>query len=207
MMYPIISDQEIEVKFCLLHPEDLISKLEEVGANLIQPRTYEHNLRFDTLKLDLTRNHKVLRLRKDHRTRLTFKGPDEKLQRISRRNEIEFGVDNFESAKKLLEALGYKVNVIYNKYRITYTLDTVIITIDEMPYGHFAEVEGSKSEDIQKAAEKLGLAWNTRLAESYLLLFERAKKSLGLTFRDLTFENFEGIEVSLDLLGVTPADN
>jgi len=40
--------QEIEVKFYLEHLDRLHAHLIEIGAELVQPRTHEINLRFDT---------------------------------------------------------------------------------------------------------------------------------------------------------------
>jgi hypothetical protein len=37
-------------------------------------------------------------------------------------------------------------------------------------------------------------------------MFERLKGQLGLSFRDLSFENFKGMEISPEALGVIVAD-
>jgi hypothetical protein len=37
-------------------------------------------------------------------------------------------------------------------------------------------------------------------------LFQRLKSSLGLAFRDLSFDNFAGITVTPSDLGLSPAD-
>lgn len=199
-------NQEIEAKFCILHSEALEDRLKKLGAKLVHPRTHERNLRFDTPQLELTRQNRLLRLRKDYGNRLTFKGPTSLYGGIHSREEIEFLVDDFDTAVLFLKALGYEVSVIYEKYRTTYLYDDIIITLDEMPYGLFVELEGPDAESIQACAEKLTLTWEARLTETYLTLFERTKKALRLDFRDLTFENFEDVEMGLEVLGVEPAD-
>ena len=82
----------------------------------------------------------------------------------------------------------------------------VLVTLDEMPYGHFAEIEGPDGESIQQAASRLELNWATRILESYTVLFEFARQVLGFTFRDLSFANFADMNVPPEAMGVTPAD-
>ena len=122
------------------------------------------------------------------------------------RREIEFAVSDFQSAQSLLETLGYQVSLMYEKYRTTYTLDGLQITLDEMPYGHFTEIEGSDTSAIHQAAENLDLSWEARIPESYTSLFDLLKEKLALTFRDLSFTNFADLKITAEDLGVVPAD-
>lgn len=78
--------------------------------------------------------------------------------------------------------------------------------LDEMPFGAFVEIEGRSQIDIMKLADELNLDIKHAIPESYQALFERVKASLGLTFRDLTFENFAGLTVPVSALGVNLAD-
>jgi len=52
----------------------------------------------------------------------------------------------------------------------------------------------------------LGLDWGARIFESYTLLFQRLKDKMGLSFRDLSFDNFAALEVTPAMLNVRPAD-
>jgi len=201
-----MKEQELEIKLYLHDLPGFQRHLEAVGARLAQPRVHEINLRFDTPGGDLGRTFQVLRLRKDTAARLTYKGPGEILGGVRLRREIEFTVGDFEAARALLEALGYQVSVMYEKYRTTYELDGVQVTLDEMPYGNFAEIEGPDPASIHSAAEKLGVDWEARVVESYTFLFERLRSKLGLTFRDLSFANFAGMEVTSEALEVRSAD-
>jgi adenylate cyclase class 2 len=200
------NEQELEVKFLLSNPDKFIANLKKRKAEVHIPRVHEVNLRLDTPARDLSRQAQVLRLRKDTRIRITFKGPAEERQDVSARREIEFEVSDFDSAKALFEALGYFQYILYEKYRTTYQLAGVEITLDEMPYGYFAEIEGPDPVKIRATAERLGLIWETRSIESYLSLFQRVKDKLILTFNDLSFENFEGISVAPTELGINPGD-
>jgi adenylate cyclase, class 2 len=199
--------QEIEVKFYLNNFASLRARLEEMGAVLVQPRTYEVNLRFDTPSGDLSRTYRVLRLRQDRDARLTYKGPGELSEGARVREEIEFIVSDFPAAQAFLEALGYQVSMAYEKYRTVYDLDRVHVTLDEMPYGFFSELEGETPQDIITLGERLGLNWERRVLDSYSMLFDRFKQNQNLTFRDLTFENFNGMDISPEMLSIQAADS
>ncbi len=198
--------KELEVKFYLTDLERVKTTLEGIGAILIQPRTYEQNLRFDTPEGLLTQNAQVLRLRVDAANRLTYKGPGEVKDGVSARREIEFTVDDFDNAKAMLEVLGYQVSMIYEKYRTVYEFSDTLVTLDEMPFGSFAEIEGPDGVSIQKMCNELGFLWELRTLQSYAMLFHVVKTNLNLPFRDLTFENFAEIKVSPSHLELAPTD-
>ena len=200
------SGSELEVKFYLDHPERLQSRLEGLEARLSQPRTHEINLRFDTPTLELLRSGRLLRLRQDTQTHITYKGPGRVEGGARLRQELEFIASDFDMAKALIEALGYEVMMMYEKQRATYALGEVLVALDEMPYGNFAEIEGPDGESIQQAAARLGLNWEYRILESYTVLFEQARQVLGFAFRDLSFDNFANLVVPAAALGVHPAD-
>jgi len=200
------SDKELEVKFYLAQPQALVRRLEAAGASLIRPRMYEANLRFDTADKALASSYQVLRLRLDNAARVTYKGPGSISGGARLRRELEFTVSDFDTAQALFEALGYQVVVMYEKYRMEYRFADTLMTVDEMPYGFFTEIEGPDGGTIQAVAQQLGLDWETRIVDSYLMLFDHLKMILGLEFRDLSFENFKGLQISAAQLGVKSAD-
>ncbi|GAB4577883.1 MAG: hypothetical protein Fur0022_06150 [Anaerolineales bacterium] len=197
---------ELEVKFLLANPGAFINRLQALGAHLEAPRLHETNLRFDTPDQALRRSYQVLRLRQDAKARVTYKGPGELQGGVRARQEIEFGVDDFDAARATFEALGYEVSFVYEKYRTTYQLENVEIVLDETPIGTFTEIEGPDAESIQTTAHHLRLDWNARINDSYVYLFEKAKLALGLPFRDLTFENFRDVVITSQALGVRFGD-
>lgn len=198
--------QELEVKFLVCSLDKVEQKLLTLGALLVQPRQYENNLRFDTPDSQLSRRQAALRLRQDNAARLTFKGSslDEGGARL--RQELEFEVSDFAMARLFLEALGYQVVVMYEKYRTTYALGEMLITLDEMPYGLFVEVEGKDARSLRQVSDQLGLNWELRCPDSYLELFERLRQVYHLEFTDLSFANFTGVAFSLADLGLHCAD-
>ena len=199
--------QELEIKVHISNRYALVNRLKSLGACLVQARVHETNIRFDTPAGELSRTFQVLRLRQDTEAHLTYKGPGQTVGGVRARQEIEFTVSDFAAARALLETLGYKISVIYEKYRTTYELDGVLITLDELPYGFFAEIEGADAESIRAMAARLDVDWEARILDSYIALFEKLRGALGFTFRDLTFANFAGMTILPTALGVQSADN
>jgi adenylate cyclase class 2 len=199
-------NQELEVKFYVRDLSAIQSRLEQLGARLVQHRVLETNLRFDTPDHKLMQAFQVLRLRKDIEARLTYKGPASAVEGVRIRQEIEFTVSSFEKAQAFVEALGYVVVIVYEKYRAMYDLDEVHVTLDELPYGNFVEIEGPDVKSIQAVNAKLGLRWEANIPASYIVLFEMLKARSKFAFRDLVFENFNGLVIQADDMGVTPAD-
>jgi adenylate cyclase, class 2 len=199
--------QELELKYYVQDLKKIEHHLIDLGAICVQPRIQELNLRFDTDDYSLGRAGKALRLRYDTQARLTFKGPSQSEEGVRLRQEIEFVADDFQAAQAFLLALGFKVSVIYEKYRTSYDLQGVHVVLDELPYGNFIEIEGEQASQIREMNERLGLNWEVRIPESYTVLFDRLRLNWNLQFRDLTFDNFVGLSFSAADLGVFPADN
>ncbi len=194
-----MTENEIEVKFLVKDLARLELRIKALGGKLIQPRVKETNLRFDTAQGELTHDHRVLRLRQDQQVRLTYKGPAQVNHTVSVREEIEVEVSSFEDTKSLLEALGYQTYMLYEKFRTTYSLGDVLVTLDELPFGLFSEIEGPNAARLQEMAESLWLDWSFRSMDSYSAIFERVKAACGWTMQNLSFEEFIG-------KSVTPAD-
>ena len=199
-------DQEIEVKFYLLRLAALEKRIQAAGGILAQTRVHEVNLRFDLPDGSLTADHRVLRLRQDVRSVLTYKGPSAAGQVVNMRQEIETDVSDFAAARRILEALGYQVTVMYEKWRTTYQLENLEIVLDELPYGDFCEIEGPDAESIRSTAGLLKLNWGARITDSYLGMFGRLKANLGLTAEHLDFASFAGLKIRPDDLGAVYAD-
>jgi len=198
--------QEIEAKFYVRDLGKIESRLQSLEARLIQKRVMETNIRFDLPDGGLRSEGRVLRLRQDTEAKLTYKEAGKSEQGIVNRTEIEFTVEDFNKAKNFLEALGYQKLLQYNKYRTTYELEHCHIMLDELPYGNFVEIEGENITTIRSTAAKLNLDMQAAISASYSSLFEKVRRSLRLTFTDLTFANFAGLNVTAAELSVHAAD-
>ena len=206
------SNQEIEAKFYVTNLGKIETRLQKLGAVLLHPRILERNIRFDLPDASLRSEHRVLRLRRDTETRLTYKDPSQNEQGVLSRREIEFIVEDFDKAKQLLEALGYQPIFYYEKYRTTYIFQTsqvsVHVMLDELPYGNFVEIEGGSLESIRAVANTLDLKWDTAIGKSYNALFERlcaTRPTLDST--QLTFAALNGLNIKAEELSVRAADS
>jgi len=146
----------------------------------------------------LSPNGIVLRLRQDQDIRITYKARlDSDTEGIVKRLELETSVGDFDTMDAILNYLGFSVYMIYEKYRTTYhfaDIPNAEIVVDEMPYGHFIEVEGDPAA-IERVIDRLGLGGEKRIVESYTDLFDRIRDDNELSFANLTFENFTNIVI------------
>jgi len=198
--------RETEAKFYVQDLRGIKSRLRKMNVQLVHARVLEKNIRFDLPDRSLRKAGRVLRLRADDEARLTYKGASEKEQGVLSREEIEFVVEDFKQAERLLESLGYVCLIYYEKYRTTYRAGKVHIMLDEMPYGDFVEIEGPDLASIHRVADRLKLTWDAVIPTSYHFLFERVCEARKLEFRDLSFKNFKGLKIGAEDLGVKPAD-
>ena len=199
-------DQEIEVKFLLKNYAALMQKIADLQLPCSQERIHEFNLRYDLPDGSLVAQKQVLRLRKDTQARLTFKGPGIMEEEVLLRKEIEVMVSDFDTTKRLLEALGYQVVMMYEKYRANYLMDSLVLSVDETPFGLFIELEGESPVQVHLAANVFGLDWEQRINLSYSALLKQYNQNSGNSFRDLSFDVFQGLEVTPQQLGLSYAD-
>ncbi len=197
---------ETEIKFHMQDLDKLALRLEALGATLESPRTHEYNLRFDTPAGTLSTEACVLRLRRDAESRLTFKAPSTSVDGVLSREEIEFSVSDFGVAQRFLEALGYNVVAVYEKYRTTYSLGNFHFMLDELPYGNFLEIEGKDVESIQAIAQQLRLRWDAAVNMGYLGIFRRLCEGRDLDATQLTFEVVSEGSLDLKSLSILFAD-
>jgi adenylate cyclase class 2 len=185
---------EHEAKFQLPHLAEIRKRVLAEGGRLLQERLLERNLRFDDPQGSLTASHQVLRLRQDREVTMAYKrGGD----RFESRIEIELKVDDFDTARALLESLGYRVMHAYEKFRETFKLDSTRIMLDELPFGCFVEIEADQLPTVKEQAEELGFSWDRRVQISYLELFNRMRQNFQLNFHDATFHNFENLDTAI----------
>lgn len=195
---------ETEVKIFTPDLDAIRARLVGAGAALKKPRVFEYNVRYEDAAHTLGPREIVLRLRRDSGVRLTYKAPPpsgaDLPPGVRTRFEAEVTVSNFETMDLILQRLGYHPQVVYEKYRTTYTLGEAEIVLDEMPFGTFTEIEG-EAPAIEAALAALDLGRAPRIFASYLVLFEIVRRRLGLNVHDLTFANFDGVTVPPDVFG------
>ena len=145
---------EIEKKYRLTPErlEPLRRRLKEVGAEGQGIPEFEENVIYTGPGLDPAR--RVLRLRrKGGRAVFTFKERDPSPSAVKRQREEETEVSDADALASILEALGYRPVLVYEKRRATWKLNDTEVVIDELPFGLFLEIEGEESSILE--AERL----------------------------------------------------
>jgi len=144
---------EIEKKYRLDKKRlvELAAKLGELGA-VFTTEVFEENYLHRGGVLD--ERGAVLRLRKtNEKTIFTYKEKVVNDSDFKHQIEFETEVSNVEATEHIIEKLGYKLAVIYEKHRKTWHLGNVEVVLDELPFGYYMEIEGTVDDIL--AAEKL----------------------------------------------------
>jgi adenylate cyclase class 2 len=169
---------EIEKKYRLTREqyEQLISRLRESSAIAVGEE-FEENTLYAGGNLDLSRQ--VLRLRRvGGRAILTYKERFASASAIKHQREDETIVEDAQALAAILDALGYKPALIYEKQRATWRLGGAEVVVDELPFGLFAEIEGEENA-IREVEQQLGLAEIEAEMASYPELTRRHGENRG----------------------------
>jgi adenylate cyclase, class 2 len=180
---------EIEKKYRLKEDQrdTLVRRLAELGA-APEGKVFEENVLYDGA--ELKERNCVLRLRRvGNRALLTYKERLPGASPIKHQREEETEVEDAEVMQAILEALGYRPRVVYEKRRETWRLGTVEIVLDELPFGLFMEIEGSVAE-IEATEKSLAVDLLAELA-TYPQLAAKQGKLRG-SIIEARFANREG---------------
>jgi adenylate cyclase class 2 len=174
---------EIETKIKVESLDEIAVRLDALGAKLLyelsQVDTY-----FDDAAQTLFSSDCGLRLRKQATSQaqkiiLTYKGPRQK-SHFKSRTEIEIEVSDFEVAAELLNALGFKKALVFEKRRRIWQMSDCVVCLDELPLiGSYVEIEAPGEEPITEALRKLQLADLGHINESYAHLIRAKLDEIG----------------------------
>ncbi len=99
----------------------------------------------------------VLRLRRvGARAVLTYKEQFASDGAIKHRREDESEVADADAVAAILDALGYRPALVYEKRRETWQLSEAEVVLDKLPFGWFVEIEGPEAA-INEAERQLEL--------------------------------------------------
>lgn len=146
---------EIEKKYRLnLKQRQAIERrLREVGATKHELE-FEENTIYGGGRLDL--GGCALRLRRvGKRAILTFKQRLPTQSPIKHQIENETIIEKPEAMNAILQSLGFRPALVYEKRRRRWQLGKAEIVIDELPFGLFMEIEASERE-IGRVEKKIG---------------------------------------------------
>src|SRR3954471_4091468 len=168
--------QEIEVKFALKDRNELVRKLHDSGGQRLYPETFEDNIVLDR-RGELRTKGSLLRVRKFGKYSIaTYKGPMSIEGGVKSREEVQTGVESFERAIQLFDALGYKPVFRYQKFREVWRLRDVEVVLDRTPIGDYFEIEGPM-DVIRTVSTELGMNLDQGLRQSYADLYRLARRT------------------------------
>jgi len=173
-----VPHNETEIKLKVSSVRAIKRRLTDLGFVIIERRHRERNFLFDFPDLRLRKSSSVVRLRcEGKRSILTFKGPPRESRDYKIRREIETVVGAAGIMREILESLGLREIMCYEKFRTTYapgrkseTPAGGLAMFDETPIGNFLELEGPKRW-IDAVARRLGFRHSDYISASYVSLY------------------------------------
>ncbi|MEM0913450.1 MAG: class IV adenylate cyclase [Planctomycetota bacterium] len=176
---------EIEAKFRLSSPHALHRRLTQASARRVAV-IREVNTYFDTPDRDLKRADRGLRVRVEEvesqgtRVVITHKGPRVH-GRLKSRQEDECVVASAEEALAMLQALGYRPIMTFDKRRTRFALGGCRVELDELPLlGWFVEIEGPSDKAVLAVRDTLKLESSEILRASYIAMLQAYAAEHGL---------------------------
>jgi adenylate cyclase class 2 len=180
-----ILEREIKLRFD--DPAAARAAILATGATPLHGRRLQEDCLLDTPDEQLRRRRSALRIRMESgKSLLTFKGPVQ-ASSVKVREELETVIGDGVLLLRILEELGFRVWFRYQKYREEFSLDEVIVALDETPVGTFVEIEGG-DRGIAEMAQALGREPRDYLLDSYRGLFVEYCRLRGLPAGDMLFD-------------------
>jgi adenylate cyclase, class 2 len=153
---------EVEVKARATQDQGTLEeKLVKIGA-LREGEEFQEDVYFNAPHRDFAHTDEALRIRKvlngaSEKIFITYKGA--KMDEVSKtRKEIEVGVENSHKVADIFQNLSFRPVATVRKNRIIYTLNDLIITLDEVQgVGKFVEIEKEieEGEDTKEALDEI----------------------------------------------------
>ncbi len=148
-----MSHIEYEVRVLEINKDEVINKLESLGASLVE-NTYQRRYVYD---FNPPNPNKWIRLRTNgDTTTLTIKDVEKKT--IDGTKEMEIEVSSFDDTNEILKELGYTPKGLQENKRIKYNLNGVEVDIDTWPkIPTYLEIEGIDEESVYNTLNLLGI--------------------------------------------------
>jgi adenylate cyclase class 2 len=162
---------EQEMKIPVLSLPAIRRRLVERGGRLLHPVALEDNWVLDDARRSLSTAGRLLRMRRfGGSATLTLKGEASFSGQVKSRVEVETEVSDAAETLAILAGLGFAPVRRYQKRRESFSLDRVIVALDQTPMGAFVELEG-QAEHLAAAALALELDPHTAVLGTYLDLW------------------------------------
>jgi adenylate cyclase, class 2 len=176
---------EKEIKVEVKNPQQLLALLAQKNVKK-KSEGFQRTTRMDTPNLDLERRGTFLRVRTGEKDIVTLKKKIKSTGEVFERQELETEVKDPELLADIFADLGFSKRFIMEKYRIDYEYKNTKISLDELPFGMFVEIEG-EPENIKGVAEELKLDLSSKIIVTYWDLFEDYKKKMNQKGENIVF--------------------
>ena len=176
---------EKEIKVEVENPQQLLSLLIEKKAKM-KGEGFQRTIRMDTPDRGLEKQGTFLRVRTGGKNIVTLKKKIKTDRDVFERRELETEVKDPELLADIFANLGFTKRFIMEKYRIDYEYKNTKISLDELPFGIFVEIEGEPAY-IKNVANELNLDLSNKIVVTYWDLFEKYKKKTNRKGEDIVF--------------------
>jgi len=184
---------ELEAKIRVDSRDAVRRRLRSLGARWVY-EVLETNRIFDTPDQRLFHQGCGLRVRSCRgagqvpAATLTYKGPP-RAAALKSREELETHVGDPDQTGAILQAVGFKPVITFEKRREEWELDGLPVELDEVPgLGCFVEIEGPDEPSVNRIRERLDLADHPTIRESYVALLIDHVRQKGLSRDEIRFE-------------------
>jgi adenylate cyclase class 2 len=123
---------------------------------------------------------------KERKTELTVKVKKGENKKLFERDEYTIAISDSKEADMILKALGFTKVIVFEKNRTTKSIGRALVCLDELPFGHFLEIEAAP-EEIDKIAKDLGFEQKEKVNRAYLGLWEDYRRESAIEESDCRF--------------------
>jgi adenylate cyclase class 2 len=187
---------EKEIKVKAADPQALLDYLEQHGGKLLNSHI-EKTIRLDTINGDLEKRGVFLRVRSGSSNTITLKekiADNKNTKDVRARKETEFKIEDVDAMSYILHRLGFDAPRIMEKYRINIAYKGAMLSIDELFFGTYLEIEGSEQK-IDSIAEELGFNHENRIVVTYWDILDEYNEKNRTNKKDILFP--EGYRIKL----------
>lgn len=165
---------EKEIKILITDISKLVSQLKHHHAVMIG-LTKEKTFRFDSPDQNLAKSGLFLRLRSGFKNVITLKEKKQKDKKYKIRVETELEIGDLKNMSYILKLIGFSHIKIMEKYRINFKYKRVILSLDELPFGTYLEIEGTENQ-IKSVMKDFGFNTDEVIPDTYWALFAKTKQ-------------------------------
>lgn len=176
---------EKEIKFKIENLTKLIEDLKKHKAKLLN-KSKEKTIRLDTLGRDLEKKGIFLRVRAGSKNTITLKEKVGDNKEVRSRKETEFEIQDVEAMAYILERLGFNFPRVMEKYRVNLRYKGTRLSIDELFFGFYLEIEGPEDK-IEVVARELSFNPEEKILATYWDILEEFNKNNKTKKKDIIF--------------------